>query len=94
MLIRNRKAVNLAIRKHAQLRKPIAQWIDLTEGAVWQSIIDAKATWPTADAIKGTRLTCFNIGGNNFRLIAMVSYDRQEIAIEEILTHAEYNKKY
>ena len=45
-------------------------------------------------AEKGTPFTCFNIAGNTFRLIAIVSYGRCEIVIEEVLTHAEYDKKY
>lgn len=94
MVIRNRRAIDHAMQKHGRLRKPIAQWIELAEAAKWSSITDARATFPTADAIKGTSFTCLNIGGNNYRLITIVSYARQEIVIEEVLTHAEYSKKY
>lgn len=36
----------------------------------------------------------FNIGGNNVRLIASVQYaaDEQNVTINKILTHAEYDK--
>ncbi|MCC7349709.1 MAG: type II toxin-antitoxin system HigB family toxin [Phycisphaerales bacterium] len=94
MVIRGRKAIDRAMRKHAHVRKPLRQWVELVEAAEWRNIIDARMTWPTADAIKGTAFTCFNIGGNNFRLIAVVSYQRREIVIEEILSHADYSKKY
>lgn len=94
MVIRNRKAIDHAMRKHGQLRRPMTQWVELAEAARWTNITDARATFPTADAIKGTSFTCFNVGGNNFRLITIVSYTRQEIVIEELLTHAEYSKKY
>jgi len=60
----------------------------------WNDITDARKTFPTADLIKDTNQTCFNIGGNNFRLIAIVSYSRQEILIRELLTHPEYSRKY
>lgn len=92
--IRNRKAITSAMRRHALARKPLGEWMRIAEGAVWQNIIDARKIWATADAIKGTPFTCFNVGGNNFRLIAIVSYARQEITVEELLTHAEYTKKY
>jgi mRNA interferase HigB len=62
--------------------------------ANWRSIIDVRQTLPTADAIKGTNLTCFNIGGNSFRLLAFVSYQRQEILVQELMTHPEYSRKY
>jgi mRNA interferase HigB len=35
----------------------------------------------------------FNIGGNDFRLITRVEYQRQEIYIRGVLTHAEYDKE-
>jgi mRNA interferase HigB len=82
------------MRKHARARTPLAEWLEIAEDADWRNIIEAGAIWPPADAIKGTLLTCFNIGGNNFRLTAFVSYPRQQIAIYEVLTHAEYDKRY
>ena len=48
-------------------------------------------TWPSADIVE--RLTVFNIGGNDFRLIARVEYQRQEVYIRAVLTHAEYSKE-
>ncbi len=43
--------------------------------------------WPSADLVE--RLTVFNIGGNDFRLVARVEYQRQEVYIRAVLTHAE-----
>ena len=94
MQIRNRKAVTKAMKRHASARKPLAEWIEIAQTSQWRSIIDARKVWATADAIKGTPFTCFNVGGNNFRLIAIVSYEDQIIVIEDVLTHAEYSKKY
>ncbi len=94
MLIRNRQAIDQAMRKHAKLRTPMRQWFEIAESAQWRSIVDARQTWPTTDAIKSTPFTCFNVGGNTFRLIAIVSYERREIMIEAVLTHAEYDKEY
>lgn len=34
----------------------------------------------------------FNIGGNNFRLIAYVDYKQGKVFIRAVLTHAEYDK--
>ncbi len=45
----------------------------------------------TADYVKP--YTIFNIGGNNFRLIAEISYLEKTIIIDSIFTHAEYDKE-
>ena len=82
------------MKKHAASRKPLRQWIRMTELATWHSIIEVRRTFQTADAIKDTNLTCFNIGGNNFRLIVVISYELQIVSIHELLTHGEYNEKY
>lgn len=94
MLILGRGVIDEAMRRHARLRGPIRRWIELAESAQWTSIADARATFPTADAVKETTFTCFNISGNSFRLIAVVDYPLQQLVIREVLTHAEYDKKY
>jgi mRNA interferase HigB len=94
MLIANAKVIDKAMKKYAAARKPLAQWLQIAGAAEWWNIVEARDTFPTADAIKGTNLTCFNIGGNSFRLIAIVSYSRQEIVIRGVLTHAEYTRRY
>lgn len=36
----------------------------------------------------------FNIHGNHYRLITRIDYLRQKIYVREVLTHAEYTRKY
>src|SRR2546426_5343697 len=69
------------------------RWVQLARPAQWRSILDARLTFPTADAVKGTNLTCFNIGGKNFRLLAGVSFAHQEKAHPRLVNHPPYTKK-
>jgi len=94
VLIRNRLVVDKAMKKHAAARKPLEQWLEAATRSEWRNILEVRDMLSTADAIKGTNLTCFNIGGNSFRLIAVVSYQRQEVFVREVLTHADYTKRY
>lgn len=94
MVIKRLVAIEGVLRKHTAARKPMARWIELVRVAEWDNINDARCTWQTADAIKGTNLTCFNLGGNNYRLITIVGYERRIVAVVELLTHAEYTRKY
>jgi mRNA interferase HigB len=94
MLVTGLERLAKFLKDNAPARGPIARWVDLAQKAQWHSIVDARATFPTADAIKGTSYTCFNIGGNNYRLITAVSYSFQAIAIVELLTHEDYDRKY
>jgi mRNA interferase HigB len=94
VLIRGLAALEGFLKKNAAARAPMARWVAVAESADWRSIIDVRQSLPTADAIKGTKLTCFNIGGNSFRLLTLISYERQELVIHELMRHADYSRKY
>lgn len=94
MRISRLAAIDKHLKQHAAARKPMQRWIEAVEAAQWQSIAEARRVLPTADLIKGTRLTCFNVGGNNYRLITVVSYELQQVTVIELMTHADYTKKY
>jgi len=94
MQIANRALIDGFLKTNAPARKPMDRWIKIVRAGDWTDLMELHKSLPTADAIKGARLTCFNIGGNNYRLVVVVSYLRQEIVIRELLTHAQYDKKY
>ena len=50
-----------------------------------------KLTFRTADFV-GPQ-TVFNIGGNKYRLIALVNYSLQTVLVRRVLTHAECDKE-
>jgi mRNA interferase HigB len=76
---------------HPDAEVPLRAWFQIATRATWRSLEDLHQTHPSADLVK--RLTVFNIGGNDFRLIVRVEYQRQEIYIRHVLTHAEYDKE-
>lgn len=49
-----------------------------------------RATFASADYVSG--LTVFNIGGNKYRLIAAIHYNRRKVYIRHVLTHVEYDR--
>jgi mRNA interferase HigB len=50
-----------------------------------------RETFASADYVDG--LTVFNIGGNKYRLIASIHYNRRKVYIRNVLTHAEYDRE-
>ena len=94
MEIANRAMIDGFLGRNAAARKPMDRWVKIVLAGQWTDIVEMRNSFLTADVIKGTNLICFNIGGNNYRLIGAVSYQRQQIVIHELLTHAEYDKKH
>ena len=78
-------------RAHPDAQEPLAVWYQVAASVSWRSLSDVRATYPQADPVE--RLTVFNIGGNKYRLIARIEYERQEVYIRNVLTHVEYDRE-
>jgi mRNA-degrading endonuclease HigB of HigAB toxin-antitoxin module len=52
------------------------------------------AAWRAGRSRTGSETVALAFGGNNYRLLTIVSYQRREIVIHELITHAQYSRKY
>jgi mRNA interferase HigB len=77
-------------RRHARARKPLANWEKVLRAASWKNSDEMNSTFNSVDYVG--RQTIFDVGGNNFRLIAMVDFNSQLIRISDVMTHTEYDK--
>jgi mRNA interferase HigB len=77
-------------KKHARSRSSLNIWLETTIEARWKNFDDVKKTFRTADLYGDCVL--FNIGGNKCRLIAKIEYEDEQVSINEVMTHAEYDK--
>lgn len=60
------------------------------ERTAFTSFDEIRLTFPSADKVGD--LVVFNIGGNKYRLIASIHFNRGKIYVRHILTHREYDK--
>ena len=70
-LIGQRKIAKF-IRKHPNAKASLERWVTLVTENDFFSFTDLTSVFSTADYVKP--YTVFNISGNNFRLIAEISY--------------------
>jgi mRNA interferase HigB len=80
--------LNEFARRHARARKPLANWEKVVKAAAWTNSADMKMTFNTVDYVDGK--TIFDVGGNNFRLIASIDFAKEIVQVTGVLTHAEY----
>ena len=75
-------------RLHANAKTPLSNWYNhvCSKTTVWASFTDVRTDYSSADKVGDCYV--FNIGGNNFRLIAKII--RERVYIRKIMTHAEY----
>lgn len=74
---------------HQEAKIPLENWFRVVSKAEWNSFADVKNTFSPADLYKDC--VVFNIGGNNYRLIAKIRYRTKKVFVRFVLTHSEYD---
>lgn len=77
--------------KNPSARQPLLSWHKAAQTTTWQNMAEIKERFSSASIINATRVV-FNIGGNKYRLICIVRFDKQIIFIRFIGTHKEYDQ--
>ena len=77
--------------RHPDAAAPLQAWVAEVKQASWRTPADLKGRYPRASVIGGGRVV-FRIKGNRYRLVARINYERQDVLIKFIGTHAEYDR--
>lgn len=76
---------------HAAAKEPLNNWYEITKKSDWKNFNEVKNTFGSVDAVGNDRY-CFNIKGNDFRLIVLITFRIRTVYILWFGTHAEYDK--
>ena len=77
--------------KHPDTQAPLNVWYHTITAKSWQNLTDIKNDFNSVDYV-GNHRYVFNIKGNTYRLIAIISFNAQKVYIRFIGTHAAYDK--
>ncbi len=80
-------------KKYAASRKPLQRFLEIARAAEWPHFPAVKQTFPAADLGRKTGKVIFDIGGNKYRVIAIVNFEKQALLVEDVLTHEGYNRE-
>jgi mRNA interferase HigB len=75
---------------YAKAKSPLEAWYQIVKRAEWENFADVRKTFKTADLVG--RFVVFDIGGNKYRLIAVIHFNRGKLFVRHVLTHAEYDE--
>jgi mRNA interferase HigB len=75
---------------HPQADAPLKGWRRVMEKNRFANWSDLKASFNSVDRVGD--LVVFDIGGNKYRLIAYIRFEKQIVYIKAVLTHQEYDK--
>ena len=72
------------------------RWYAVAEAIHWKHFGDVRQTFRSADQTRvasGNTVAIFDIGGNNYRIVAAIHYDKARVFVLRVMTHPEYDKK-
>ena len=95
MHIISKKALESFWLKHPLAQSPLEAWFRLVSVSSFDTFLEVKQAFNSADYVAPYMI--FNIGGNNFRVITVIHFNRQKLYVRQVFTHAEYdhwNKLY
>jgi len=77
------------IKTHPDAKEPLFSWYRIVEKRDFIHFADLRSVFRLADVVG--KFTVFNVGGNKYRLIVVIHYNRKIVYIRHILTHSEYD---
>ena len=90
MHIISRKALRDFWERRPESQDPLTRWYTIVKKTDFKDFQELRATFPSADWVDG--LIVFNIGGNKYRLIAAIHFNRSRVYIRQVLTHEDYDQ--
>ncbi|HEX4614175.1 MAG TPA: type II toxin-antitoxin system HigB family toxin [Urbifossiella sp.] len=91
MRIISKKKLREFWKDHPRAKAVLEAWYQVIRHAKWETFADVRETFGSADQY--VRFTIFNIGGNKYRLIAVIHFNRGLLYVRHVLTHAEYDEE-
>lgn len=78
-------------RKCPPAQAPLEAWSRIVQTTRFQTFSEVRQAFNSADYVPPS-WTVFDIGGNKFRIITVIHYNRQKLYIRNVFTHAEYDR--
>ena len=78
--------------EHPEAETPLRNWLTICRATDFENFAQLKQTFRTVDKVG--KFVVFDIGGNKYRLIAVVHFNRKRIYVRAVLTHEEYDQDH
>jgi len=77
--------------KETNAKELLLQWYNIVLLSDWQDFHDMKQTFNSVDSVGNDRYV-FNVGGNKYRIVAMIHFNKRTIYLRFVGTHKQYDK--
>lgn len=90
MVVIGTGAIIQFIQDYPDSRSSLSGWLKVMQQTRYKHFNELKMTFGSADYVKP--YIVFNIAGNKYRLISLITYAAATVSVKQVLTHAEYDK--
>jgi mRNA interferase HigB len=90
MELRGELLIDEFIEQYPRSKSPLTKWVKEVKEAHWKNFPELRKTYPSADYI--APYVIFNIGGNKFRMVAVVVFSAERVIVNRVMTHEQYNR--
>ena len=91
MVILTKSKLIAFYEKDSKAKEPLLKWYFITLNSDWNNYQSIKETFNSVDSVGNARFV-FNIGGNKYRIVAMIHFNTRTVFIRFVGTHKEYDK--
>lgn len=90
MHVISRKALRDFWTRHPDSKNALVRWFKIMDQSEFGDFNALRRAFPSADTVKN--LVVFNIGGNKYRVVASIHFNRGKLYVRHVLTHSEYDR--
>jgi len=90
MRVISNKALTRFAAVHGEADAPLQAWRKIVETGAFSNYADLKEAFNATDKVGDFYV--FNIGGNKYRVISSIHFNRQMLFIRHVFAHKEYDK--
>ena len=90
MKIISNRALRVFAAEHPQALESLQAWRRVIEKNRFGNWAELKVAFNAIDRVG--ELTVFDIGGNKYRVITYIRFEKQIVYVKAVLTHREYDK--
>jgi mRNA interferase HigB len=91
MVILTKTKIIAFYEKDLKAKEPLLKWYFEIIQSDWNNYQCIKETFNSVDSVGNARFV-FNIGGNKYRIVAMIHFNTRTVFIRFVGTHKEYDK--
>lgn len=78
-------------KTETKAKESLLLWYNIVLMSDWDDFHSVKQTFNSVDSIGNDRYV-FNVGGNKYRIVAMIHFNKRTIYLRFVGTHKQYDK--